>query len=248
MLSLELAIDTILKLDNNFGQTVISQIIDRFHQTNRDIYIGQFYDLNELTINNLDLSMPEDIFLSLYLQRCEKLGGSLTSLCLEVGCLLGGGNDHLIVTLKKIGTMLGTAGQIVNDVSDYIPPEPIKGDINGYKPYFSDLKAGKVTFPLFHLLKLMPLQKNKIIMDILVNKTINNSAMKEIPLWICQYSSIKSIRKIIWSYYKNLKKEVRKITKSQYRDLLSIAFSSLLTNKYFAMLREYMSVHNAKRT
>ncbi len=239
MISLDIAINTILKLERSFGKEVVSLIIDKFHVTNSDIYIGQFYDLNELTIDNINLSISEDDYLAVYLQRCEKLGGSLTSLCFEVGCLLGGGDNDLLNNLRNIGRTLGTAGQMVNDISDFIYSESEWDDIKGYEPSFSDIKAGKVTYPFFHLLRHISGAQREKILNVLSTKQIDKILMEEITKSLCQYGSIEATRQIVLAYYKSLKKEVVKLPKLYTRDLLSVAFSSLLTNKYFAILRNY---------
>jgi geranylgeranyl pyrophosphate synthase len=248
MLSLELAIDMVLKLEKSSGSDVVTCIIDRFHETNRDIYIGQFIDLNEFAIDNLDLTISESAYLTTYIQRCNKLGGSLTSLCLDIGCLLGEGSDCLRSSLKDIGMALGTAGQILNDLSDYIPQIKDKDIFVGYKSSFSDFRMGKITYPLFHLLNQLPKQQYSYIIDMLLKEKKNTLSMEGITHLLCQYGSVKATKKLIWRYYKLLKKEIKKITRDNYRDFLSITLSSLLTNKYFAFFREIRINEHARKT
>ncbi|MCR4321102.1 MAG: polyprenyl synthetase family protein [Candidatus Brocadiaceae bacterium] len=237
MVSLELATNTIRKLEENYGDKLISRIVDRFHIVNRDIYIGQFNDLNVLTINNLNLSMPEDEYLSLYLQRCENLSGNFVSLCFEIGCLLGGCDDYLITVLKKIGIILGIAGQIVNDLSDFIPNNNFT---EVYKSYHSDIKMGKITYPIFCLLKnSSDEQKLKLLNILNQQKQIDISEIKTIVEYWNQSESIRKIRKLILSLHKELKKEIRKIKKTEHRNFLSLAFSILSTNKYLASFRSH---------
>ena len=237
MISRELAIDTVWELRKCYGEKIISQIIDGFHMTNRDIYIGQYYDLNMLTVNNLNLFMPEDEYLSLYLQRCEKLSGNFVSLCFEIGCLLGRCDDYLITVLKKIGIILGIAGQIVNDLSDFIPTNNFA---EVYKSYHSDIRMGKITYPFFCLLKESSGEQKLKLLNILNQK--EQMTMNEIKMLINYLSQSKAIiktRNLISSLYKQLKREIRKIKKSEYRDFLSLSFSILSTNKYLASFRNH---------
>jgi len=244
MISLDLAIEVILKLRVTFGEQLISNIIGRIHEINRDIYVGQFYDLNVLSIDNLDLSMSEDEYLALYVQRCKKLGGSLTSLCFEVGCLLGGGSNNLLNTLRNIGTTFGTAGQMVNDISDFAPPCRSREAVKGYASHFSDLRAGKITYPLFHLLKHGSLKQRKMLMDVLTHGKIDATSTAKIIEYLCQGGSIKSAKRIVLSYYKKLKKDIREIDRCLPRNFLSLAFSSLVSNRYFFTLRNYVGTNN----
>ncbi|NUO09173.1 MAG: polyprenyl synthetase family protein [Candidatus Brocadia sp.] len=237
MISRELAIDTIWKLRKCYAGKIISQIIDGFHMTNRDIYIGQFYDLNVLTVNNLNLFMPEDEYLSLYLQRCESLSGNFISLCFEIGCLLGRCDDYQITVLKEIGIILGIAGQIVNDLSDFIPTSNFT---EVYKSYHSDLKMGKITYPFFCLLKESSNEQKLKLLNILNQKeqmTLNE--IKILINYLNQSRAIIKTRKLILSLYKQLKREIRKIKKSEYRNFLSLSFSIISTNKYLASFRSY---------
>ena len=245
MFSLDIVIFSILKLKDSFSSKVLLEIINRLHQTNNDVYNGQFYDLNVLNINNESIySIPEKDYLDLYFYRCEKLGGSLTSLCLELGGLLAGGDRELIDKLKKIGKIFGTAGQIVNDISDYIFPLGEGESVNGYQSKLDDFKKGKVTYPIFHLVNHIPLKKRDRIIEAQKNTTFDGNLIRDIERDLIYYDCITSIKKIATFYLKKLKKEIKKIPKSKYRDYLSLSFSSLVTNKYFAQFRELGELYN----
>lgn len=245
MISRELAIDTIQKLRKCYGESIISKIVDGFHMINSDIYIGQYYDLNVLTLNNLTLSMPEDEYLPLYIQRCEKLSGNFISLCLEIGCLLGGCNDYLFYTLKKIGILLGTAGQMVNDISDFIPPNIYT---SVYKTSYNDFKMGKITYPYFVLLKNSSKEQRQKFLD--KRKQADIGEMSLLVEYFYRSGSLGKTKKLIISLYKQLKREIRKIKNTEQRSFLSLSASSLLSNKYFAFFRESMltnaKIHNER--
>lgn len=245
MLSLELAIESIMQLEHVLDNSIVSRIIDGFHETNRDIYIGQFYDLNELSIDRLDLNISEDDYLKTYIRRCETLGGTLTMLCLETGYLLGEGDTGLVEVIRCIGKRLGTAGQIVNDISDYIPEEQLSDYLPSYKPQFSDFRGGKITYPLLHLIKHAPAKNREELLALLTCNKLDSSHKAIIVRLMCNIGSVMASKKIIWHYYKMLRKEIRQFPKSRSRDLLSVVFSSLLTNKYFAILRT-VGVSNAR--
>jgi geranylgeranyl pyrophosphate synthase len=239
MISLGIISKLILELQADFSEKLLLLILNRIQETNAAVYIGQFYDLNILTLDILDLSMSESDYLRVYIERCGKLGGELTSLCLEIGYLLGKGDKKKLDVVRTIGIKMGTAGQIVNDISDLIYHEGNSLGYENYKDCFSDLKIGKVTYPLFHLFQQMPdIQRIKIV-ETIRSKSFRPEDYKEITKALCKYKTVEATKKIILWYYNQLKKEIKKIEKCVTRDFLSLAFSSLLTNKYFASLKQF---------
>jgi len=242
MLSLNKAIEILLLCKSFCGNDTILRIIKRFYEVNNDIYVGQSYDLNELHISKLDLSLSSDeYFNDYYLVRCVKLGGSLTALCLETGAILGNDNFESIDVLKRIGLSLGIAGQMVNDIADFIILPDNQAAQNTYKDQFSDIVNGKITYPLFYAIKNGDELGKRKILDILNNSYRLDSETKEFIIkYLIKTSAINNTKMIILRYYKSLKKEIKKIPPSYARNLLSLSFSSLLTNKYFATIRKYI--------
>lgn len=234
MISFDLAVKSIMKLSESFGKKIIFKIIERVYEVNTDIYIGQFYDLNNLNISNLDFSMSLEEYQAVYIFRCEKLGGSLTSLCFEIGSLLAGSDNMTQNNIKEIGKLLGTARQMINDIADFVTLN------EEYEEPLIDIKNGKVTYPIFHLIKYGSSQYKQFILDFLnKDQQFKLDEMKKLTKILYNSGSIRNFKKLIISYYKNLKEKVKKLPPSPERDLLSLSFSSLLTNKYFAILRQY---------
>jgi geranylgeranyl pyrophosphate synthase len=226
----------------NLENVKLKKILKEFCIVNDEIYKGQFIDLNILRINNLKM-ISSDKYLSIYLERCRYLGGSLTSLCLSTGYILG--KSELTITylkkIKNIGYIMGTARQILNDMSDLILLKNKNIKKFSYKEDFSDLKNGKLTYPIYHLFThLNDYSLKKEILGLINNKKeLNNNEKELIMSTLCKYGSFKSTRELIIEYYKKLKNEVQKLPNSKARDLLSLSFSTLLTNKFFATIREF---------
>lgn len=239
MVSLNIASKMMLSLSQKFDLQIIIKIVAKLYETNNEIYIGQYYNLDKLIFGNIDMSLAIEDYLKLYLFRCEKLGASLTSLCFEVGALLGGADNILLNNLKNIGKSMGTAGQIVNDIADFIPRNVLNKGIKPYEGSFADFKKGIITYPLFHLLRNTANKEKQLIYNSLNGGKLTTFLQKEIVKMLCQNGSIDSSKELVNSYYKRLKKEVHKIPQSYKRNLLSLSFSTLLTNKYFAILRKY---------
>ena len=221
---------------------MIGHVYKIVNNINSDIYIGQGYDLNDLNISKINFSISIEEYFEKYLERCEKLGGSLTSLCLEIGAILGNADSEFISILNKIGWLLGTAGQMVNDIADFVILSETQEIKNGYREQFNDIINGKVTYPLFYVLKNgKEFYKNRILEVLNGSRVLDLEEKKFLMEYLVKSGAISNTKMIILSYYKRLKKEIKKIPPSEARNLLSLSFSSLLTNKYFATIRESCS-------
>ena len=83
-----------------------------------------------------------------YLRVAEKKTASLISASCQVGAILGGLSHREEEALATYGMNLGVAFQIVDDALDYVSTSRKFGKERG-----TDLKDGKMTLPLIHLLR-----------------------------------------------------------------------------------------------
>lgn len=71
---------------------------------------------------------------------------SLFVACARIGCYASGASAELTEALSKIAELLGLCFQIRDDIFDYYPSDNIG------KPSGNDLREGKITLPLLHVL------------------------------------------------------------------------------------------------
>ena len=71
---------------------------------------------------------------------------SLFVACAKVGCYASGASEALTDALVQIAELLGLCFQIRDDIFDYFPSDNIG------KPTGNDLREGKITLPLLHVL------------------------------------------------------------------------------------------------
>jgi octaprenyl-diphosphate synthase len=110
-----------------------------------------------------------------YLDLIRRKTAYLFSGCCRVGGLLAGLSDENVDALTNYGLHLGMAFQIVDDILDLTGSEESLG-----KPVASDLREGKVTLPVIHLLeKADPALRRKVEM-ILEDGTFERVAWSEI--------------------------------------------------------------------
>lgn len=91
---------------------------------------------------DLQLSVPD------YFRILEKKTGALFAVATELGALLNGASAQIQTGLHQFGMRLGTAYQIYDDCVDLAGEEDKVGKTLG-----SDLRRGKLTLPVLHLLQ-----------------------------------------------------------------------------------------------
>lgn len=91
---------------------------------------------------DLSLSVPD------YYKIIEMKTGALFAAATELGALLNEASPEAITALRIFGLRLGTAYQIYDDVMDLAGEESKAGKTLG-----SDLRKGKLTLPILHLLQ-----------------------------------------------------------------------------------------------
>lgn len=89
---------------------------------------------------NLEITLDD------YLELIRDKTAYLFSACARTGAILAGAGEKLKNALADYGLNVGTAFQLVDDYLDYTSTQEYLG-----KPVFSDLKEGKITYPLLVL-------------------------------------------------------------------------------------------------
>lgn len=129
--SLQLAIKTgDIRVINAIAQLGKSLSIGELDQ----IYCARFHNLTEPA----------------YMQTIERKTASLFMACVEMGGYAVGASDADIANISEFARLLGLCFQIKDDIFDYY-----EDDIIG-KPTGNDLREGKITLPLLHVLETDP--------------------------------------------------------------------------------------------
>ena len=113
----------IIKSITNLGKLLSIGEIDQ-------IYNARFHNLNE----------------DAYFETIYRKTASLFVSCVEVGAFAVGASDDDTQRLAKVARLLGLCFQIKDDIVDYFNDEKIG------KPTGNDLREGKITLPLLHVL------------------------------------------------------------------------------------------------
>lgn len=112
-------------------------------------------------VHNHDLGLTE----SNYLQIIEYKTASLISACCRLGGIIAEASDTEKNALTRFGQNLGLAFQVADDTLDYVADRKRLGKSLG-----KDLKEGKITLPLLHLLQHCDEKRKRRLKEIILGK------------------------------------------------------------------------------
>lgn len=115
------------------------RIIDSIAKLGRLLSIGELDQIYCARFHNL--TEPA------YMQTIERKTASLFMACVEMGGYAVGASDADIAAISEFARLLGLCFQIKDDIFDYFE------DKNIGKPTGNDLREGKITLPLLHVLE-----------------------------------------------------------------------------------------------
>lgn len=242
MVSLGIAAEIIQS--SKFALEHRNNLLQGLLNANKEGYIGQFLDLNQLNLNVLEDSPNYSALWDLYVDRCGKLGGALTSWCLQSGALLSGCCSNQIEHLRLIGGLVGTAGQMVNDIGDFVPLGNSSVAGVRYQEAYGDIRQGKLTGPILWALEHGSSDVTSIIMTLGQKKKVGREELLHLTDLLKDVGAFEYMRRQINGFHQRALLCVDKIPKSRVRSLLKLAFTSLTCNKYFAALRTHSYLGN----
>ena len=138
---------------------------------------GELYQLTK----NGDADITEDEHFDIIRRKTAYLFGG----CAEIGGKLGKLGAEREEALREYGFNLGIAFQLVDDLLD------VTGDAEALgKPVGGDLREGKMTLPLIHLLRQNDEVGGRIVRDIINSKTVAPGHWEELQLTLREHRSI----------------------------------------------------------
>ena len=142
-----------LKLSTGFPDGEVSR---RIAHAASDVCSGEIIQTQRRF--DLKLSVPD------YYKIIEMKTAALFAAACELGAFINGASPEVISALRTFGLRLGTAYQIYDDVLDLAGDESKAGKTLG-----SDLRKGKLTLPILHLLQNSDPAKRHQISEIILN-------------------------------------------------------------------------------
>ena len=114
------------------------RIVDEIGRLGRMLSLGEIDQI----YNARTHSLTEDAYFKIISYKTA----SLFVACARVGCYAVNADDDVTDSLARIAELLGLCFQIRDDIFDYYAPDGIG------KPTGNDLREGKITLPLLHVL------------------------------------------------------------------------------------------------
>jgi octaprenyl-diphosphate synthase len=169
---------------------------------------GELYQLTK----NGDADISEDEHFEIIRRKTAYLFGG----CAQIGGMLGKVPSEREQALREYGFNLGIAFQLVDDLLDYTGDAQAVG-----KPLGSDLREGKVTLPLIHLLK-QPNDGNgaRIVRDIIASRTVTAEQWGELLQCLKDHASIDYAHRRALEFAERAKKPLYAFPPSSERDAL----------------------------
>jgi geranylgeranyl pyrophosphate synthase len=213
------------------------QIIHLLSQTNAAIYQGQYLDVVALTRDKWDLKTGKEKFKASYLLRCELLSGIFDQNCAAIGALIAHANQDVVNRLAEFGLNFGIAHQIANDIGDLVYFKPPMASSKDYQDQFSDLRNGRLTFPIYVLEAIC---QNKVLEEIDGSsngkKALTDQQKANISRLFVRTGAYAESRRLALFFVKKARHSLHHLPDSHAIPALSCMVSVARTNKYYHRL------------
>ncbi len=120
-----------------------------------------------------------------YLRIVEHKTAGLIAASCRMGSIIGGASEEQQGALFRFGQYLGIAFQVADDTLDYAANGARLGKSLG-----QDLRQGKATLPLLHLLQHCPEQDRQMITDRMETRTLTDAELLRILSLMHEYGSL----------------------------------------------------------
>lgn len=194
---------------------------------------GQAIDVT-LTLDKMDQFQSDEEYLSLYTKKSGYQTGCLYGWSAQIGAIMAGASDTEIELAYKIGFEVGIGVHISNDLGDFAVIDSSTG-FKTYQDQFADLRNGRLSLPVYWVLKYGTDKQKKLFHDFAEGKECDCTKIAQAIHETGAYSFVK---KQLNRYELEAKKLIRQLPESETRDMLSAMSSVIRTNKYLFALQE----------
>ncbi|MCP9463542.1 MAG: polyprenyl synthetase family protein [Nitrospira sp.] len=165
-------------------------------------------------------SIPE----SDYIKIVEHKTAGLIAAACRMGAILADAPEAQQEALFRFGQYVGIAFQVADDTLDYIANGASLGKTIG-----QDLRQGKATLPLLHLLQQCSEEDAQMIKDRMETRTLSNADLERILMLMKEYGSITYAMDRAKTYVAAAKQELELFEDSPARRALTVAADYMIT-------------------
>lgn len=230
----------ILELETSDSNKI--KILDSLSECMAKSYQGQQLDF-EIGINEIGNFKDDASYLKWYLTKSKLQSGYLYGFSAKIGAILAGADEMQIAEAEKISQTIGTGIHISNDLGDFaVENEPNKLiESTGFKIYqdqLADLRNGRLSFPIYHVMKNGTEEERRVLQKIIGNKLANHEDLLAVSRVIHTSGAFEIGKKFTRRFYKKSKRMIHKdFPESRERGILSAIPSSIISNKYLSVLK-----------
>jgi len=238
MISRELSFKAASAIEETFGEQLATRLYSSLSTSNYYIYLAQHYDLNVLKTDEIENYNDETIFFRDYRNRCFYGSGIINGQCAYMAGLLAQGNDEQLTAIREFGEQYGIALQMINDLGDYIPNNLDPHLQRTFQDQYSDFKNGRLTLPLYHLLKFGTSETVNMVRAIIKEKTFDDESLFKITKLLIEEETPNYIKHKAKHLVYEAQRHLDFFEDSNISALLKLMTSIILTNKYLAAFRK----------
>jgi len=167
-------------------------------------------ELYQLTKNGV-VDISEDEHFEIIRRKTAYLFGG----CAQIGAMLGEVGEDKETALREYGFSLGVLFQLVDDLLDFTGEAEALG-----KPIGGDLREGKITLPIIHLLKHGGPEADALIRQVVRDRHITADEWTRLRDWLNEHQSIEYAYSRAVEFGETAKRQLRLFSPGPERDAL----------------------------
>lgn len=136
-----------------------------------------------------------DVTRAAHLDLIYRKTACLFSACTRLGAVVSGQDGLVEENLASYGTNLGMAFQLVDDLLDFTATEEVLG-----KPVGSDLREGKVTLPLIHVLERCTSAEHELISRVMEERSFQSVPWEDLLTLVWRYEAPQMVKALAQDY------------------------------------------------
>ncbi|MFI3285121.1 MAG: polyprenyl synthetase family protein [Rikenellaceae bacterium] len=149
-----------------------------------------------------------------YIDIINKKTASLISISASVGALAAGASASKIDNMRRFGEYIGMAFQIQDDILDYSPNAKTGKPMNG------DLREGKITLPLLHIIENSTSEEQEVIIELLKECNTSPDAIAQLQAKVEAGGGVEFATTVMQAYIERATAILAQYEDSQYRTAL----------------------------
>ncbi|MBQ27033.1 MAG: hypothetical protein CMH81_02645 [Nitrospiraceae bacterium] len=218
---------SILVGDYLYTKAVRSIVDFRIHELN-SVIAESVQRMTEGEIMQISLNCHKSVLSQTeYIQMVERKTGALIAAACQMGAILADADASDQEALFQFGLLLGTAYQIVDDMLDYVG----QGDRLG-KTLGNDIRQGKITLPLLHLLHHVDEIRRGDVQAVLEQSHVDHGDIERIVALMNEYGSVQYSMTIAREYVDKAKSALVGFGESTAKQALYIAANYMTTRDH----------------